>query len=90
MTDYKEKEFIPVNIAVLTISDRRTLKDDESGDLLVDQLQSYGHKLQERNICKDNRYQIRSIRRYLVSFSWYLVSFTMSWFTRRIRSRGCF
>ncbi len=61
MTDNKEKEFIPVNIAVLTISDRRTLKDDESGDLLVDQLQSYGHKLKERNICKDNRYQIRSI-----------------------------
>ena len=61
MTKNKEKEFIPVNIAVLTISDRRTLENDESGDLLVDQLQSYGHKLKERNICKDNRYQIRSI-----------------------------
>ena len=61
MADNKEKEFIPVNIAVLTISDRRTLEDDESGALLVDQLQSYGHKLKERNICKDNRYQIRNI-----------------------------
>ena len=61
MTEKKEKEFIPVNIAVLTISDRRTLEDDESGDLLVDQLQSYGHKLKERNICKDDRYQIRAI-----------------------------
>ena len=47
MTEKKEKKFIPVNIAVLTISDRRTLEDDESGDLLVDQLQSYGHKLKE-------------------------------------------
>ena len=61
MADNKEKEFIPVNIAVLTISDRRTLEDDESAALLVDQLQSYGHKLKERNICKDNRYQIRNI-----------------------------
>ena len=61
MTEKKEKKFIPVNIAVLTISDRRTLEDDESGDLLVDQLQSYGHKLKERSICKDDRYQIRAI-----------------------------
>ena len=61
MTEKKEKEFIPVNIAVLTISDRRTLEDDESGDLLVDQLQSYGHKLKERSICKDDQYQIRAI-----------------------------
>ena len=61
MTEKKEKEFIPVNIAILTISDRRTLEDDESGDLLADELQSYGHTLEERNICKDNRYQIRSI-----------------------------
>ena len=61
MTEKKEKEFIPVNIAVLTISDRRTLEDDESGDLLVEQLQAYGHKLKERNICKDNRYQMRAI-----------------------------
>ena len=55
MTEKKEKEFIPVNIAVLTISDRRTLEDDESGDLLVDQLQSYGHQLKERNTCKEDR-----------------------------------
>jgi molybdenum cofactor biosynthesis protein B len=61
MTEKKEKKFIPVNIAVLTISDRRTLEDDESGDLLVDQLQSYGHKLKERSICKDDQYQIRAI-----------------------------
>ncbi|HEX4939841.1 MAG TPA: molybdenum cofactor biosynthesis protein, partial [Candidatus Kapabacteria bacterium] len=38
-------DFIPVNIAVLTVSDTRTLDTDSSGQTLVDGLQSAGHKL---------------------------------------------
>ena len=34
----KEREFLPINIAVLTVSDTRTESDDKSGDLLVDRI----------------------------------------------------
>ena len=57
----KSGEFTPVSIAILTISDRRTLENDNSGDLLVQALEDFGHALVDRKICKDDRYQIRSI-----------------------------
>jgi len=48
-----EIEFLPVNIAVLTVSDSRTLADDRSGDTLQKRLEDAGHKLVERSIVKD-------------------------------------
>ncbi len=48
-----ERDFLPVNIAVLTVSDSRTPGDDKSGDTLVDRLQAAGHKLADRAIVKD-------------------------------------
>ena len=51
MTD---KEFKAVNIAVLTISDSRTLADDRSGDTLVDRVLSAGHVLADRAIVTDD------------------------------------
>jgi molybdopterin adenylyltransferase len=56
-----EKEFKSVNIAILTISDRRTMEEDDSGDLLVNRVADANHVLMDRQICKDNCYQIRSI-----------------------------
>lgn len=47
--------FVPLHIAVLTVSDTRTIQDDRSGDVLVDRLQSAGHELVERVICKDDQ-----------------------------------
>lgn len=47
-------EFLPVNIAVLTVSDTRTLDDDRSGDTLVDRLTTAGHVLADRAIVKDD------------------------------------
>ena len=47
----KERAFIAVSIAVLTISDTRTLLEDDSGDLLVQKLENAGHQLVERSIC---------------------------------------
>ena len=47
------QEFLPVNIAVLTVSDTRTLEDDRSGDTLVERLTAAGHKLADRKIIKD-------------------------------------
>ena len=50
----QQTEFLPVNIAVLTVSDTRTLEDDRSGDTLVERLTQAGHKLADRAIIKDD------------------------------------
>ena len=49
------KDFIPVRIAVLTVSDTRTLAEDKSGDTLVDRLTDAGHLLAARAIVQDDR-----------------------------------
>jgi len=56
-----EKQFIPLSIAVLVISDTRTEADDVSGKTLVECLTTAGHKLFEKAIVLDNIYQIRSV-----------------------------
>lgn len=53
--------FIPVKIAVLTVSDTRTEETDRSGHYLVDSLKATGHDLAEKAIVPDNIYQIRAI-----------------------------
>ncbi len=49
-----ERAFKSVNIAVLTVSDTRTLKDDRSGDTLVTRITDAGHKVADRKICTDD------------------------------------
>jgi molybdenum cofactor biosynthesis protein B len=49
------KEFIPVRIAVLTVSDTRSLAEDRSGDALVQRLTEAGHILADRAIIRDER-----------------------------------
>jgi molybdopterin adenylyltransferase len=48
-------EFVPVRIAVLTVSDTRSVADDKSGDTLVDRLVGAGHLLAARGIVRDDR-----------------------------------
>lgn len=55
-----EREFIPLNIAVLTVSDTRSEKDDKSGALLVERLKSAGHQLAAKAIVRDDVYAIRA------------------------------
>ena len=55
------REFIPLNIAVLTISDTRGEAEDTSGRTLVERLQAAGHQLAEKAIVRDDIYQIRAI-----------------------------
>jgi len=50
----KSISFIPVNIALITISDTRSLIDDKSGDLLNERISKFGHKIIERIIIKDD------------------------------------
>ncbi|WP_339762818.1 molybdenum cofactor biosynthesis protein B [uncultured Sulfitobacter sp.] len=52
------KEFIPVRIAVLTVSDTRALADDRSGDVLAARIAEAGHDLAHRAIIRDERAQI--------------------------------
>jgi molybdenum cofactor biosynthesis protein B len=54
------RTFIPVGIAVLTVSDTRTADDDKSGDILVARLGEAGHRLAARAIVADDREQIRA------------------------------
>lgn len=54
------REFIPVSIAALTISDTRTEADDRSGDALAQRLTDAGHRLADRRIVADDIYQIRA------------------------------
>ncbi len=53
--------FVPLNIAVLTLSDTRDFSNDTSGDFLQQALEDAGHKLVDRKISKDDKYQIRAI-----------------------------
>ena len=56
MTSLNEnKDFIPVRIAVLTVSDTRELTDDRSGDVLVARIEAAGHVLAARDIVPDER-----------------------------------
>jgi molybdenum cofactor biosynthesis protein B len=48
-------DFIPVRIAVLTVSDSRQLSDDKSGDTLVKMIESAGHIISHREIVTDDR-----------------------------------
>ena len=57
------KQFIPLSIAVLTISDTRSLADDKSGTTLADRLTAAGHKLAAREIVTDDVEAIRGVIR---------------------------
>ena len=54
------RTFVPLKIAVLTVSDTRTLADDRSGDTLVARLTEAGHHLAARQIAKDDIGAIRA------------------------------
>ncbi len=61
MSSEKNKEFKAINISVLTISDSRTIEQDDSGEYLASAIKEQGHVLSDRRICKDNLYEIRAI-----------------------------
>ncbi|WP_372598932.1 molybdenum cofactor biosynthesis protein B [Amphritea sp.] len=57
----KDAQFQPLNIALLTVSDTRTLETDGSGDTLQTCLQGSGHLLADRQIRPDDIYQLRAV-----------------------------
>jgi molybdenum cofactor biosynthesis protein B len=61
MTTQADRPFLPVRIAVLTVSDTRGLADDRSGDTLAERIAAAGHVLAARSIVKDDIASIRAI-----------------------------
>ena len=57
----QDREFVALDIAVLTVSDSRTEETDKSGKLLADRLQGAGHRLVEKRIVPDDVYMIRAV-----------------------------
>ncbi len=57
----EERDFIPLSIAVLTVSDSRDETSDKSGPLLVGFLTEGGHRLAEKAIVPDDKYRIREV-----------------------------
>ena len=56
----QRKSFIPVRIALLTVSDTRSLADDKSGSVLAERIGTSGHKVVSRELIRDDRQEIRS------------------------------
>lgn len=56
-----DREFLPLDIAVLTVSDTRTEEDDTSGKVLIERLTEAGHRLAEKSIVPDDVYRIRAV-----------------------------
>jgi len=55
-----EPQFIPVHVAVLTVSDTRTIETDTSGAYIIDRLTEVGHRIVARAIVKDGELAIRA------------------------------
>ena len=58
-----DRAFIPIGIAVMTVSDTRTTADDKSGDTLAERIKAAGHRLAGRAIVKDDVRKIRTAAR---------------------------
>lgn len=56
-----ERQFVPLEIAVLSVSDTRTEADDRSGQTLIERITAAGHRLADRRIVPDDIYRIRAV-----------------------------
>lgn len=61
MSKHGGAQFVPLSIAVLTVSDTRDESNDTSGQMLVSKLTEAGHTLGDKKIVKDDIYQLRAV-----------------------------
>jgi molybdopterin adenylyltransferase len=61
LSKHKTKAFKPLNVAILTVSDTRTIHEDTSGKYLCDAVQEAGHRLFQRELVKDDVYLMRAM-----------------------------
>ncbi len=64
-----ERKFLPVSIALLTVSDTRVLENDKSGNLLADRIEGSGHVLFDRKIVKDDVFDIQKTSKQWIKCS---------------------
>ena len=64
-----ERKFLPVSIALLTVSDTRVFENDKSGNLLAKKIYDSGHALYDRKIVKDDIFDIQKISRKWINNS---------------------
>ncbi len=55
------RDFVPLSLCVLTVSDTRDASTDSSGDYLVEALQADGHRLAQRALLPDDKYRLRAV-----------------------------
>ena len=60
-------DFLPINIAIVTISDTRNLDNDKSGDVLAHRIEHSGHNILARKIVKDDFKQISQLFQNLIN-----------------------
>ncbi|NEX21473.1 molybdenum cofactor biosynthesis protein B [Thiorhodococcus mannitoliphagus] len=58
---FKAQEFLPLQIAVLTVSDSRTEDQDRSGKFLQESAETAGHQILAKEIVRDDVYQLRAL-----------------------------
>ncbi len=58
---YTDTGFVPLNIAILTVSDSRTEEDDQSGNTLKERVLEADHKFYEKAIVRDDIYEMRAV-----------------------------
>lgn len=59
--DKSQREFLPLNIAILTVSDTRTEENDKSGQLLASRIAAAGHRVAAKRIETDDIYRVRAV-----------------------------
>ena len=64
-----ERKFLPVSIALLTVSDTRVFENDKSGNLLEKKIYDSGHVLFDRKIVKDDIFDIQKISKKWINNS---------------------
>lgn len=58
---FQNTGFLPLNVAILTVSDSRTRDQDSAGDLLAERVVSAGHQVVAREMCRDDCYLLRAV-----------------------------
>ena len=61
-----ERNFIPVSISILTISDSRNLSNDKSGNLLEEKVLESGHVLFDRKVVRDEIFEIQKVSKHWI------------------------
>ena len=71
---FTKSDFVPLNLAILTVSDSRTEENDKSGDTLKERATKAGHKVVEKCIVPDDVYQMRATVSRWIADAWPLTA----------------